>query len=114
MQHTRAPWKLDAFNSVYSGKPLSWDLIDANGETIATIDRPTEKEVGPYLSNALAIAAAPELLASLKELFGMVENQELVRDIRNDGQPDFALRMLNFVPKLHRAMKAIEKAEGKL
>jgi hypothetical protein len=58
------------------------------------------------------LAAAPELLDSLRELFGMIERGELVRDISADHKSDFALRMLEFVPKLNKAMLAIAKATG--
>ncbi len=63
-------------------------------------------------ANAMLISAAPDLLASLQEIFGMIERGELVRDISQDGGRNFALYALEFVPKLNRAVIAINKATG--
>ncbi len=72
---------------------------------------------GPYpdsasLADAHLISAAPDMFAALTEIMGMLERGELVRDISLDAQPDFALRMMEFVPKLNKAAMALAKAKG--
>lgn len=54
-----------------------------------------------------------ELLESLKFLFGEMESGNLVRDIKRDGDPDWAMRMMTFTMKLGKAQVAIMNAEGK-
>ncbi len=53
------------------------------------------------------------LLESLKNIFGMIDNGLLVRDITKDDGPDWALAMIRFVQRLNKAQLAIDKAERK-
>lgn len=58
-------------------------------------------------------AAAPDLLAALKLIWSMFDDGRIVRNIANDGEPDWALKMLNFTRELQTIQSAIAKAEGK-
>lgn len=68
---------------------------------------------GERAANGKLIAAAPDLLAGLKELFTLMEEGILCRDISKDHEPGFTERMMDFVPRLRKAQAAIEKAEGR-
>lgn len=63
-------------------------------------------------ANARLIAAAPEMFEALVGLVELIERGDLVRDATNDGDPDWALKMLDFVPRITRAQLAIAKARG--
>jgi hypothetical protein len=65
------------------------------------------------LERAKLAASSPELLEALKGLFELIERGDLVKDITRDGDPDWAKKMLDFVPRLKRAQLAIAKAEGR-
>ncbi len=52
------------------------------------------------------------LADALKDMFAMIEEGLLVRDISKDGQPDYAIRMLRFTQRLAKANTALAK-EGK-
>ncbi len=62
--------------------------------------------------NAHLIAAAPDLLEACEKLVAMIERGELVRNIDRDGDTDWAMRMMDFVPRLQKAVFAIAKAKG--
>ena len=53
-----------------------------------------------------------ELLTALKLVWSMFEDQRIVRNITNDHNPDWALRMLNFTRELQTIRSAILRAEG--
>jgi hypothetical protein len=65
------------------------------------------------LANARLIAAAPDLLEALKELMGDIDSGVLVRDVTRDREAGWAIEMLAFVKRLHAALAAIAKAEGR-
>lgn len=58
-------------------------------------------------------AAAPELLAALKDVFALIEEGALVRNTENDASPEFHSSALRFTLRLSKAHQAIAKAEGK-
>ncbi len=63
-------------------------------------------------ANARLISAAPDLLAGLKDMFALLEEGYLVRDIRDDSKPGFAIRQLPYMQRFSRAKAAITKAES--
>lgn len=99
MKHTSGPWRV--FRGVW--------IFSQSDEIVADVDA---KNLD-HIANAKLIAAAPELLEALKMVQQMLTSGELVRDISLDAKPDFAMRMLDFVPKLNKIMMAIAKAEGR-
>lgn len=63
--------------------------------------------------DARLIAAAPELLEALKLVWEMFDDGRIVRNIANDGKPDWALKMLEFTQELSKIQAALAKAEGR-
>lgn len=61
---------------------------------------------------ARLIAAAPDLLAALRELFGLVEDGTLVRNTVDDAQPGWAVKQIPLVKALANAREVIARAEG--
>lgn len=53
-----------------------------------------------------------ELLPLLKTVFGYIEDGTLVRNIADDGKPDWAPRMMRLVRDLRNVQLAIQKAEA--
>ena len=95
-KHTKGPWK-------YGGC-----ITGPNNELICQMH--DEENV---CADAALISAAPDLLDACKEIQGMFERGEIVRDVTRDGDPDWITKMLDFVPRLNKLMAAIAKAEGK-
>lgn len=54
-----------------------------------------------------------KLAHSLKDLFTMMDDGLLVRDISKDHLPDFTMRMLNFVPRLKVHHDVLKEWESK-
>lgn len=52
-----------------------------------------------------------ELLEALKSVFGLMDENWLVRNIDNDSEPGFALRQIEPLQKLAKAHSAISHAE---
>lgn len=59
------------------------------------------------------IAAAPDLLAALKDMFALMDEGLLVRDTEGDGKSGWSIRVLGLVSRLKAADAAIAKAEGR-
>ena len=55
--------------------------------------------------------AAPAMREALTDIFAMIENGELVRDIKKDGEPNWTIKMLGFVTRLQKAHSALALAE---
>jgi len=51
--------------------------------------------------------AAPAMFEALTDIFAMIQNGELIRDIKKDGQSDWGLMMMSFVSKLQKAEQAL-------
>lgn len=102
MKHTPGPWT--AMGAV----------IWANGDSVSRHDAVVAQAVlcDEYEVNARLIAAAPDLLAALHTLWKMFEDGRIVRNISNDGKPDWALRMLTFTQELQTVQAAIDRAEA--
>lgn len=65
------------------------------------------------IADAALIAAAPDLLEALKDVFALMEEGVLVRDISHDGSPDYGIRMMGLVSRLKKAHDAVAKAEDR-
>lgn len=63
-------------------------------------------------ANARLIAAAPDMLAALQDVFALMDEGWLVRNTSEDHKPSFAMRQLSFVQRLAKANAAIAKATG--
>ena len=63
-------------------------------------------------ANARLIEAAPILLEGLKDLFRLLDEGKLVRDISNDHDPNWALNAADLVARLAKAKLAVADAEG--
>lgn len=111
-KHTPGPWKV--VDSKYeSGTPFkSIERRDGKSKSMIAIlpDRcPSPAQWGP---NADLIAAAPDLLETLKRVLKLVEQGMLVRDTSKDHHPDWALSATKMVLDLKAAHDAVAKAEG--
>lgn len=60
--------------------------------------------------DAPLIAAAPDLLEALKDMFALLDEGLLVRDTSKDEAPGYAINMLTLVRRLNKAKQAIERA----
>lgn len=103
MSHTKGPWQRDG-SHLYGPDPQR--LLIAQ---MCYIGRGYQEESE---ANHRLIAAAPDLLEALKLIWSMFDDGRIVRNIANDGEPDWALKMLNFTRELQTIQKAIAKAEG--
>jgi len=112
-KHTPGPWTIKQ-----QGFPNKMTLLEIASEKI---DRPTiicsrnwrnQDLTDEIIANANLIAAAPELLEACETIAQMLDSGELCRDISRDEDRDFAIRMLEFVPKLKKLSDVIAKARG--
>lgn len=60
--------------------------------------------------DARLIAAAPELLAGLVDMFALMDEGVLVRNIAQDGDPMWAVKAMSIVARLRAAQIATQKA----
>lgn len=89
-RHTPGPWIADTWGGIWADSG-----IDRHGErTVDVCQKPTETSDELWRANALLIAAAPDLLAALKNL--------ICHEDRPDERMDFPA-----------ARRAIAKAEGR-
>lgn len=120
-QHSPGPWVND--NGVIYSEPLdtiTMVQLKDDPEPVRHHTHMVAIAYGQFIDhyynhddNAQLIAAAPELLASLKALLGDIESGLLVRDITRDGDPNWSAQMLDFVRRLQAAQAAVAKAEGR-
>lgn len=52
------------------------------------------------------------LLEALELLFGLIESEELVRNISRDSDPNWHVRMIGFTSTLNKSLAAIDFAEA--
>jgi hypothetical protein len=100
MKHTEGPWKRGPINYA--------DIYAPDGTLIALVTKGREKTE----ADAMLIEAAPDLLEALKLVWEMFEDGRIVRNIANDGKPDWVLKMLTFTQELQTVQAAIAKAEA--
>jgi hypothetical protein len=100
--HTPGPWTVrigqDALVTCPDGR--SFDIGDA-------IYHPDN------IANARLIAAAPDLLAALKDVLSQFEAGAFLRNTDSDGCSDWALRAVEPLRVLAAASAAVKKAEGR-
>jgi hypothetical protein len=104
--HTPGPWMLEdltvfALNDHFCNR------------FYAQVQRGHGLNPGELEANARLMLAAPDMLAALKLIWSMFNDGRIVRNIANDGNPDWALKMLNFTRELQTIQLAIAKAEGR-
>lgn len=106
MKHTKGPWQVtpDKCRIQTSEDAPDFEIADCNGGAYPDIEN--------IEANARLIAAAPELLEGLKDVFKMMDEQILVRNIEHDHKPEWAVLALSTVTRLKCAYDAIAKAEG--
>jgi hypothetical protein len=63
-------------------------------------------------ANARLIAAAPDLLKALEDMFALMDENKLVRDTSSDHLDTFTAESAKLVMRLSRAQQAIAKARG--
>jgi len=106
MAHTPGPWKVarkrGPLHGIGATDPLA--IKDSTGEYVATLGGGSVHFANAD-ANAHLIAAAPDLLAALKECVPWLESMPLPAD--DQHLRDMAAKTLNDV------QAAIEKAEGK-
>ncbi len=107
--HTPGPWKVGHRQNVIVN---SYGTILANCEFSHSAKNRRKPTGEQSIANARLIAAAPDLLEALKLVWSMFDDGRIVRNIANDGHPDWALKMLNFTRELQTIQTAIAKAEG--
>lgn len=115
VQHTPGPWACDGI-SEYTGEML---VYAENGDRVARVCcyGPQSENPGAQISNALLIAAAPELLDALKvaRQFISIDRTSLADcSVRPDGtfDPDDAAAVADYDTALALIDDAIEKATG--
>ena len=98
--HAPAPWKVNA-----NGGAIT--VTSRDGHTVAVLGHP-----GFDGNDGRLIAAAPETLDALRELFRMVEEGVLVRNVARDAEPGWASQATKLVMALKHASAALEKVDG--
>lgn len=122
-KHTPGPWSLD-LQVLHKNADLSQPFTEPCYYELKVGPGYYDREEGRggalvgYLSDddadflRTAIHCHDELVDALKGLFELIERGDLVRDITRDGDPDWAIKMFDFVPRLQKAQAAIAKATG--
>jgi hypothetical protein len=105
MSHSPGPWRVYPHGASVPG----YDVCD---RIVADVLTGRAANEGPSDADAALIAAAPDLLAALKDVFNLVDEGFLVRDTSKDADPLWALNSVRFVTRLKTAFDAIEKAGG--
>ena len=93
------------------------NIQDENDFCIAQINtRNLQYSPSEHAENSRLIAAAPELLEALKDVFALMDEGFLVRNIQGDHEADWAVKALPNIARLKKAfllVDALDKAEGK-
>lgn len=88
-QIERVGWMAD------SDQGCTWDLSENDRAAIQTV-----------------LKERADLLAAIQLIWSMFDDGRIVRNIANDGKPDWALNMLNFTRELQSIQRAKTQAEG--
>ncbi len=117
-KHTPGPWRCSVGSDLVRIKrigELEVKAVKYASETDIPVALVVKYSAEPSESdaNARLIAAAPDLLEACKEIVGMLDRGDLVRPTGGDGDPDWVLRMMKFVPRIKKLSDAVNKAEGK-
>ncbi len=108
MKHTLGPWLVSPYTTGID-EIIIEEKAGNNRICVVTGDAEGQEE---SQANARLIAAAPDLLEALKLIWSMFDDGRIVRNIANDHQRDWALKMLTFTRELQTIQRAIAKAEG--
>lgn len=104
--HTPGPWTIHTDPRFPNVRTILFPDGETEFENTAAASNQTE------MANLRLCAAAPELLDALKGVFALMDEGFLVRNIRDDSKPDWAIKMLPHIARLKKAAEAIAKAEG--
>ena len=88
------------------------NLVMKGDEVVASVHA-SRHDGGEAERLARLFAAAPETLEALKDVFALIEEGFLVRDVSRDADPLWALDSIRFITRLKDAYAAIAKAEAK-
>jgi hypothetical protein len=104
MNHTRGPWTIGPRREILG------QAFDDSARNICDKVRGGSPEAAD--ANARLIAAAPELLDSLKRVLAGFEANVFQRNIDGDGESGWAIKFMPHLMALADATRAIAKAEG--
>ena len=114
-KHAPTPWLRDG-RLIYSLEPSGY----RKGKEVFENRFSTYVEAGRNTTLAEAEATAEfiqracnchdELVAALQTVWAMFDDGRIVRNINNDGKPDWAMKMLEFTRELQKIQSAIAKA----
>lgn len=103
MSHTPGPWTM-------VGREIFGNAFDQSARLICDRVRGGSPQAAD--ANARLIAAAPEMLAVLKDIIAQFESGAFVRSTESDGCSDWAIKAAKPLATLATAMTVILKAEG--
>jgi len=99
---------------IYMPEQRDLDLraADALEQAQGKVDCSTAIEKGAVKALSTASERIKQLEAALKDMFLLIDERWLVRNIENDDDPLWALNQLNFVRRLARNQKPIETLQS--
>lgn len=96
----KAPWSFTRIGEIKNSEGETIAIVTAHSLTISE---------GAKLARVMA--AAPDLLEAVKDLFKMMDEEILVRNTDGDSASDWALKAMSIVLRLKAASNSIKKAE---
>ena len=108
MSHTPGPWRTE--DEGYDIVDEGWTILA--GEPGSTAEHAVAYIYGNKPADARLISASPDLLKACEGIAKALEDGVLVRDIRGDMDPAWAVKYLPLVITIKTMMDAIAKARG--
>lgn len=104
--HTPGPWVVEKTATEF-GEGICWEIRTAEDDLlVAELDDLLADDE----ANAKLMAAAPDLLDAIEDVFRLMDEGFLVRNIEDDGQSDWAIKALPAIQRLQKAQAAVRKA----
>jgi hypothetical protein len=106
-KEAKKSWRL--IRSCTEGQnPYGYFVQDLHSNIIAALPDTTSKTERELICSAPALLAERNALKiALQDMFKLIEEGWLVRDISQDAKPVFAMRQLGFVSRLAKAKAAL-------